>query len=322
MHYTKNKLESFQELNTFELKEEYNIIVENLVDKVINNKTISLAEENFVCGIMSIMRDQDNNPLNIKNYTSCNNYYFRNKYLTYHNDLNGHYKIVDYDGEINIITKQQDVNYLNITFKNWLIFMKENKNNDNFIKYIYYENDFHLKALNKYCKKYNFGSNYRKYLEKSITLHSKYIYLLVKEFFQELGSEEIIIEINEYHILINPFSYIHIMFRHFAGHIKEYQNKTYHFDEYIGFKNIPNILLEILRLYQSNPINSNFNGLSLYLRINKKPYSIYFRKVYNSSINMNQYRLQTFFPIGDVKELQKLSNLQIVRINDNIEIYS
>lgn len=317
MSYTKIKLDSYQELNSDELKE----IVQDLVNKVINDKTLSLAEENFICGIMSIMRCVNNEPIDIKTYTNCNNYYFRSKYLIYHNDLNGHKKIVDYNGEINFITKQEDVNYLNQTFRNWLTFMDENKDIDNFMKYIYDENCFHLKALKKYCFKNNYGANYRIYLEKSITLHSKYIYLLVKEFFQELGNDEIIININNYNILINPFSYIHIMFRHFSGHIKEYQNKTYHFDEYIGFKNIPTILLEILNLYKSNTINTNFNGVSLYLRINTKPYSIYFRKIFNSNLNENVYRLQTFFPIGEIKELEKLSNLQIVRISESIEIY-
>lgn len=317
MTYSRDKLESLQNLDPTSDKTEYNLVVQDLVNKVLANETISLAEERFVCGIVKMLRNEKNElAINIDDYKACKDFTFRYRYLLYRDDLNGYKPIFDYYGEIPKVQKEKDVEYLNLEYKNWQIQIQGKAAGNDLLAHISKETNEQLKMLKKYCDKRFVGSNYRNYLEKSLTLHGKYIFLLVKEFFQELKSNEIIITINGYDILIDSFTYVHILFRHYSSKIKEHQNKSYHFDENIGYKIIPSVLQDILECYESESISSEFNGYSLYLRINQKPYAIYFKsttKYLKGNIKKEYKRVQTFFPIEEIGELSKITNLKIYR---------
>ncbi|MEN9907405.1 MAG: hypothetical protein RLZZ540_546 [Bacteroidota bacterium] len=315
MTYSREKLESFHNLDAAADRTEYNAIVQNLVNKVLAGETITSAEELFVCPIIKMLRNVNNElAYNVDDYQACKDSTFRNRYLLYRDDLNGHKPVLDYDGIIPIETKRKDIEYLNLEYRNWRAQIESKAIGQDLLAHISKETNEQLKELKKYCDRRLIGSNFRDYLEKSLTLHGKYIYLLVKEFFQELKTNEIIIPINGYDVLIDSFTYVHIMFRHYAKKIKQHQNKSYHFDQNIGYKIIPSVLQDILECYKNESISSSFNGYSLYLRINQKPYAIYLKPItrhLKGNIKKVYYRVQTFFPIKDVSELAKITNLKV-----------
>ena len=326
MTYSRDKLESLQNLDPSADKTEYNAVVHDLVNRVLTNETISLAEEQFACGKLRMLRNEKNElAFNIDDYKACKDFTFRNRYLLYRDDLNGHKPILDYYGEIPKVLKQKDVEYLNLEYKNWQTQIKGKATGNDLIAHVSKETNEQLKIQKKYCDRRLIGSNLKNYLDKSLILHGKYIFLLVKEFFQELKSNQIIITINEHDILIDSFTYVHIMFRHYAAKIKEHQNKSYHFDKNIGFKIIPSVLQNILECYKLESISSEFNGYSLYLRINQKPYAIYFKrttKYLKGNIKKEYKRLQTFFPIEKDSELSKIVTLEVYKAKCGIEFFT
>lgn len=307
-------------------KSEKKRITQELADRVFANKTLSLAEETYVCGILKLLRNENGEKdMDISEYKSCKNYLFKSTYLKYFQDLNGHKKKLDYDGEISLEQKKKDVAFLEKEYIEWEIFLRDKTNGNDLINYISQETNYQIKELKKYCNKLWIGNFYHDYLKKSLILHGKFIYLLVKEFYQEIGVDKQIIEINNKKILIDSFTYVHTMFRHYASSIKDHQqDKTYHFNENIGHKTIPNTIYEILSLYKSIPESIEFDNKNINFSIDGKPYSIWLRPytIYaKGNIKENYSRVQTFYPINHKKELEKLKEFKIVKTTSNLEFF-
>ncbi len=314
MNYSREKLDSFLEPNSD--RAEHSRISQDLLDKVFAKEKVSLAEESFICGIIGMLRTEENVlAYNIDEIDACKNYSFKNRYMMYVNDLNGNNKIFNYDGEISPERKRIDVGFLNQNYLEWEKHIANKNNGDELISHVAKETNEQLKDLKKYCDKMMIGSNYRQYLKKSLTLHGKYIYLLVKEFYQEIGVEKQIVQIGESEVLIDSYTYVHTLFRHFSRSVKLHQlEKSYHFDENIGFKSVPNFLQNILSCYSTQEISNHFDGENINVIFNNKPYAIYFKpvtKYLKGNIQKQYFRVQTFFPIESLVELNKIKSYQV-----------
>lgn len=311
MTYSREKLNSFS--GAIFDKSEYEAVVADLVNRVLRNEVISLAEQEFVCGIVKELRPEASmeRAFKIDDCQSCKEYNFRRRYLLYGNDLNGHNTVIGFEGEIPFDKKKDDARYLHREYIEWEKFISGKTNGTQIINYVAQETNAQLKILKKKSDKFLIGSRYRDYLKKSLTLHGKYIYLLVKEFYQELGVDSQVIEINGSEVLIDGFTYVHTMFRHYAQGImsKNQMNKSYHFDNNIGFKSIPNFLSGVLKCYGSLTISTGFNKQNIDFILNGKPYAIFFKPVEKNSkgnIKKQYLRVQTFFPIEEARELKRI----------------
>jgi hypothetical protein len=311
MRYSRNKLES---LRLIEGKPpEFDAIVQYLVTKVLSHEEISLAEQQFVCGIVDMLRNDKNElAYDLKDYPSCSDYLFRSKYLLYFNNINGHKPVMNYNGEVSANQKIKDVSFLQKTYEDWYPIIESKLNGTSIINYVAQETKHQLRELDKYCNSLSIGCNQKKYLTKSIVLHGKYIFLLVKEFYQEQGTDKIEIDIEGKTVLIDAFTYVHTMFRHYAALIKEHQQgKSYHYDENIGFKTIPDFLVTIIKCYKLNAGHLNFNNRNIFLKLNGKFYAIWLRPFKISlpdNIHKEYLRVQTFYPIELKSDLDKFVN--------------
>lgn len=318
MNYTREKLQSLRSEKG--KPADFEVIVQTLMDKVFANEEISLAEQQFVCGIVENIRNiKGENNLNIHDYSSCKNYLFRNRYLLYFNDLNAYKKVFNYNGEVLIDRKRIDVGFLQKQYEVWNLFIRGKLNGSDLINYVSQETKYQLIKLDEYCDRLQIGRNRKDYLKKSLVLHGKYIYLLVKEFYQELGKDEEIIDLNGEKILIDGFTYVHTMFRHFSQHIKEHQtNKSYHFDENIGFKTVPTFLLKAIECYKHLSESKRFNNRNLNIIYNGKKYAIWFKpytKYLKGSKKVDYQRVQTFYPIEKKDDLDELKDYDEIKTN-------
>lgn len=322
MTYSRVKLDSF--LDSDLDKAEYDSVAQDLLNKVFAKEKISLSEESFICSIIKMLRTEKNElAYNIDEIDACKNHTFKSRYMMYVNDLNGYNPIFDAYGEIPKGIKESDSHFLNESYIEWEKYIANETNGDELINHIAKETNEQLKELKKYCDKMMIGSNYRKYLKKSLTLHGKYIYLLVKEFYQEIGIDKQVIEINNKEILIDSYTYVHTLFRHYSRSVKLHQlEKSYHFDEHIGFKTIPNFLFDILNCYKSLEISNVFDAKNINIIFNDKPYAIYFKPVNKSlkgNVQKEYLRVQTFYPIEDKKELEKINSYEVYRSDCGFE---
>lgn len=306
-------------------KNHYKEVVQNLLNKSFSNKDISLAEEQFICGVIKLLRDEKNElRYNLKDVVFCKNYMFRHLYIIYFNDLNGNKDVYDANGLIRIYQKREDVDFLNKEYIDWNNKMENKQNGNELINFISKETNEQLKDLKSFSKRNFLGSNYMNYLKKSLTLHSKYIYLIVKEFFQENNFKQLEYIISNEKIIIDAYSYVHILFRHFAEGIKKHQNKSYHFDQDVNFKNIPTVLGKIIECYKSNIDEKQFNKQYIFFTLNDIKYAMWFKKtsIYLKGNIKNEFlRIQTFYPIVENRDLNKIELMRLIETNCGYNFY-
>lgn len=302
---------------------EFDDIIEKLHEKLDNGDPLILSEEDFICNFLEKLSysPDGSNPdaFDIKNCGGCQNYYFRNIYLPYNNNLEGHNMSRNAFGEIPRVQKLKDVAYLNFEYLRILNIVNGPKPTDILIDYLVIEIKHQLKAIRKYCKKTNLGYFRQLYEEKSIILHSWFAYLLSKEFFENLGSNKIILTFSGNTILIDGFCYIHILSRHFAGHIKGFQTKSYHLDiKNIKYKEIPSFLEMVVNTFFNSAAAGYFNGQSISLIFENVYYVLYFRPILSLGATAPVLRLQTFFPVVDQLGIQKLDILNKISISSSL----
>ncbi len=325
MKYSRKKLDSF--LDKPVNKTEYDAIAQDLVNSVLRGDKISLAEESFACSIINLLRTADTNELayDITKIDSCKNYRFTTKYLHYFADLNGNKVVIDAYGEIPIERKKKDVEFLEKEYNNWENFLKTKLNENNLIGFVARETEHQINEMLKYGVKRMLGSRLLNYLKKSLTLHGKYIYLTVQEAFQEHGKEELTFDLDGNVILIDSYSYVHTLFRHYSQSIKQHQlDKSYHFDENIYFKNIPGFLLELLMCYSKSKSSILFNKQNLYFQLGGSYYAIWFKKLTKTlkgGTKVEYLRVQTLYPVKIMEELEKIKKLKPELTNCGFEFW-
>lgn len=314
MKYSREKLDSFLD-KPFD-KNEYSKITQDLVNSVLTGEEVTLAEESFACSIIKLLRKPGTNELayDITTIDSCKNYRFKNTYLQYFSDLNGNKIVRDAHGEIPIERKKIDVEFLEKEYISWKELINYKLNENNLIGHIARETQYQIKELHKYGKKRMFGSRFLNYLEKSLILHGKYIYLTVLESFQESEKDEFTFNFDNNEILIDSYSYVHTLFRHYSQSIKEHQlNKSYHFDENINFKKIPNFLLELLTCYTKSNNSVSFNKQNIYFQFNGKYYVVWLKKMTKTikgGVKVDYLRVQTLYPVEHKEELEKIKKMK------------
>ncbi|QEE49157.1 hypothetical protein FUA48_06055 [Flavobacterium alkalisoli] len=323
MIYTREKLNNVKFSEDRVLHQQY---VQKLLTEAQNGTELTLAEESYLCSVVKLLREEGSNKraYNIKELNYCKNYCFTNTYLMYFLDVNGHKKVVDAFGEIPLHKKKVDVEYLHKEYQEWLKFIENKQNQDNLLGYISKETGQQLKELRKYCQRTFAGSRYHEALKKSLVLHGKYIYLVVKEYYQEQSFTEQSISINNESIVINGYTYVHTVFRHYSQAIKQHQTKSYHLDMMIDYKNLPTVLYELLRCYNENIPPTSFNKQYIFFRFNETDYAIWFKRLtryVKGNLKEDYLRLETFYPIMENRDKVKIAKMTLTNTNCGYSYY-
>lgn len=299
-------------------------VTEDLLQRFLNGENLSLAEEEFTCRTLSILRNHlGDYQYDITKLQGCNNYRFNNTYLLYAYDLDGTGEIRNLYGVVSAAQKQIDVVFLNTEYLAWEEIIRGKKTGDPLLGYMIDQTQHQLKLMGKYCQKNNVSDLKNRYLKKSIILHSRYIYLLVKEYHQELGVNEIVLDLyGRNKILIDQFCFVHILFRHFAAYVKDYQRHetSYHFDRGVRYKDLPSFLTKFVSIFSKNCSAAEFNGRSIDLIFKGKKYSLWFRPftIFKSGAPVKYLRLETFYPIEILRDKIRVQKLRKRKINKNL----
>jgi hypothetical protein len=301
---------------------EANIVATDLIEKLINSQIATISEEYEACGLLASLLSDDADYLkfqeNIICGSNCKNYLFRQKYLHYVLNVECYKRAVDVWGEISQAEKAKDRIFLESEYQNWKTALGGN-HQDELLQNLVKETRLQIKLVQKYCIQNSIYRFRKEYLVKSMVLHSKYIYLKVKEYFQNLGQDFILIEILGNKIYIDSYCYIHILFRHFSESLKEHQNdKDYIYERDFHFNRIPEVISEMLIQY--NTLVTNFDKLSIDLFYKNQYYILYLKLSKDNSGRVldNCYRVQTLFPVSRKKDLLRLSQLSPHKINENL----
>jgi hypothetical protein len=290
------------------------VMLQNLVNLAEAGGTLSLAEEEYTCSFLAVSRDKPEGGsfLDLHEISFCKNYSFTGCYLAYENNLDGLLTAYNAFGPIARDITAKDAAFLEAQYQDWLQIINKTNHSEQLLQHVAAESRRHLKNGGKYAQSSLMGSRMRNNFLKAIALHSKYLYLKVREFYQELGTTEQVLHKCGYEIVIDSFAYFHVLFRHFAPRATRYQNDaSYITDQTIIPENLPNQLLGFLIEYFDNIPCAQFDNHRTYIRHNRVVYAIWFKDVQRHIKGVVQpvLRVQTFYPVTLPAELKYITSL-------------
>ncbi|GAB3724024.1 hypothetical protein GCM10027594_05090 [Hymenobacter agri] len=290
------------------------IMLQTLVNAAEAGQPLSLAEEDFTCSFLAASRSEgDNSFFDLHEINYCKNYSFTGCYLAYENNLSGLLIARNAFGPIppNIVAK--DVAFLDSQYQEWLQVINTTNHSEQLLQHVVKESRNHLKNARNFANNTRMGARLRDSFIKAIVLHSKYLYLKIREYYQELGATEQVLHRCNYEIVIDSFAFFHILFRHYAPRATSYQNDaSYHQDQTINPEELPNHLMLFLEMYFNHIPCTQFNKRRTYIRYNGVIYAIWFKDAERHAGGTVQpiLRLQTFYPVTLPKELEYVASLQ------------
>lgn len=305
-------------------------IFEALKEKAMKRETLSEYEKEFFCLHVKVSLLNDGN---IEDYVCCDNYIFKFLYLAYFRDLTGRSAFYKYKGttiyKVEPSEVQQDLNYLHGKSEEWDIIVQKTKHTDQLLQQLTIETRNEIKHLDHQPEFYNDrnakGSFKYIFKRKSIILHSKYIYCIALEIFEALKPDDLILNINSTVIEFNEYSLVHILNRHFASTIKQYDTKkSFHnmdFKPRILSVQLKVILFEIdkselLATKTIDKIGFQFNGTDYLLWTSEKTKSV------RGKGNIFYRRIDSFYPVLDMEEKNKLvANYNLIKLSESLSAY-
>lgn len=300
----------------------------DILTRAKKGDNLTFAEQESIYIGLNASAIDNENPKDLK---SCDDYRFVYTFLTYAPDLNGASLLKDYKGRpISITQKQHDIEELNKFADTWEAVISKHNHKDFALNIISKEAREEIKLLDNDPEFYTYGffrqCNLYDAKRKRIVLHSKFVYCKYQEIFQELAQGQNVFQLNGQDIEFTEFSYIHILFGHYAEIIKQTEkiDKSYHNEDFH-----PNTLIRTLRdIIQTIDSSKVYIGQAIdKLSFNYKntTYRVYINQRYKqvkSIGNVPYYRLETFYPIKDQGQSQDLiDNYNLVSLNDDLKLY-
>jgi hypothetical protein len=302
-------------------------IFENIKERCKKGEPVSEHEKDFFgLGVKLSLKDDGK----IEDYSCCDNYKFKMIYLSYYHDLSGKGEYEKVKGKtiykVGEREKKTDISYLSQVASSWQNVINITNHSNELLKQISKETREELKEVEKNKGMLIFRRDKERYQlnKRRILLQSKYIYCTALLIFEMFENKDFVFNVNGQDIEINEYSIIHILNRHFSEVTKQNFNKSYHGEDikpkYLNkqLKEIMTIIDESKHLDNQNINNINFRykGVDYAIWINKR------MKQEKGKGNVEYNRLETFYPIKNKEELEKLNDEYDYRqINNDIGVY-
>lgn len=303
-------------------------IFELLKDKCRNGKALTEHEKNFFCNCLKLSKLGDGK---CEDYSCCDNFIFKETYLTYFHDLTGGSEFHKIQGrkvyKVDPSEAQTDLKYLYQISDEWELIIQKTNHSNQLLQQISTETRNELKILSQLPEVTNGfwrkGSNLYIFKERAILLNSKYIYCKALEIFEILKPADLILEINETQIEFNDYSLIHILNRHYSEIIKQYNTRKSFHNEDILPEILSTQLKDILKridntkLLQGRPIDFicfQFKTIDYVIWTSVRTKS-------TKGKNIDYRRLDTFYPINDTEKNKLNSNFNLTKIDETLSVY-
>jgi hypothetical protein len=320
--YSRKKLQSI--LAAPGLTDETQQVVQRLANSMYKGDKLSLAEQDFLGIVFGSLVDENGQREDMHKYEGLKDDLFRHLYPRYVRNRDGLLDVSDAYGAVPPERRKKDAAFLESEYQSWRsIILNENPGSAT-LQHLVNETKKHLADIDEFAKQARYGSRLKDATVKEIILHSKYLYYLVQEYYQELGAEEEMVTFTGGKIVVDSYSYVHTLFRHYSQHIKSYQlGKSYHFDTNFDHIELPSHLIKVIESYFRNLPNAIL-GDRIYFRVRGALYALWFRKLTRSlkgGVKEEYFRLQTFYPVIDHKDLSRIAALKEILSDDGIGLF-
>ena len=303
-------------------------IFEDLKEKAKKNEELLEREKNFFCLCLKLSDYQ--NEGNPEDFTACDNFLFKSLYLTYFaSALKANIFYKPYKGKLYEVPhneKLKDFKYLQKVVDLWKKEIEKTNHTEQTLQILASETRNELKEHKKKSGKLLFRRQKEDYYfqKDKLILHSKFIYLLVKELFEDSQKQSINFNFLSKNIEIDSYSIIHIVNRHYSKIIKNNAQKSYHIEDFYPDKLHLKLEDILTRIDKTNLLSQN-DIEKIAFTFNGKPYQIWIKqrtKQEKGKGNILFYRLESFYPIEDTNELNKINyDYTLIKIDNEIGIY-
>lgn len=297
------------------------------------NQFMTEREKEFFCRCVknSLLNDGD-----VNDYPNCDNFTFKELYLTYWHDIfgTGHYtKLYGYEEKVvPIIERVSDLEKLKSIATSWEVVISQTNHSEKLLQSVSKEARDVIKALND-KPEFNVeinpfikGSNFYKYKKWSLLLFSKYIYLMAKEIFEYTNESHFRFNLCGVTIEMDELSIVHILQRHYGEGVKKFQTGKSHFYGEFEPQELNTKFRYILgKIDQSDILSPNdifkfpfsYKGINYMIWISEK-----YKQIKGHKENLKFLHLSSFHPITDVGLLTDLKNNYILTpIDSEISVY-
>lgn len=188
-------------------------------------KKLKAHEKDFLFQNMSILRNENNELcFDLASIIEASDYYFNKLVLTYSENLDFNKQTINDFGEIiDNLTMEKDKDYFNNYFLEWQEQLKTKKGK--YLNIINTELSKRLKGLDLELSEGDIDEVEYNYQIKYIYTIAFFIYYKVKLFFDGLVEKYILVDVAGEKILINIYSFVHILFRHYFPSMRSRNDK-------------------------------------------------------------------------------------------------
>lgn len=304
----------------------------DLKKEATKNGKLSELEKEFFCRSLrySLLNDGS-----VSDFPCCQNYIFKDLYLTYENDITGagEYNKLYKTGilSVPIDERNKDLEQI-ITFaKEWEKVIRKTNHQDTLLQIAAKEARETIKLLdaqpefdpanNPFAK----GSFKYKYKLWDICLYSKYLYLMALEILQSNENGALLFDLCGKEIEMNAISIIHILQRHYGMRAKKFDTQKTHFHSEFSPRELPKRFKDIFKIINDSNTIELRDIFKLPFVYKSKEYIIWIKedfKQLKGQGNVNYYRISSFYPIGDDEVLNEIKeNFDLIPLTNDLSIY-
>jgi hypothetical protein len=260
-----------------------------------------------------------------KIYAQLDIYKFWNIYMRYAKDLDGAGIIRSPRGPVPQFQKLIDVGYLQREFDAWKPLVQKTNHKHTVMQFLSKQAREELKDAMAWSKQLQEGYFRRLYVERSVILFSKNVFIKAEEYYQEYDVRKDQMTFCGKETIVDGFAYTHILMRHFSPYNKFGRpGLTFHHDREIDVDKLPFVIFRFLSLYDQFFGVAAFNGENIFFEFNGRDYVIWFKQMERNikGGQTAQYlRVQTFYPAELQNDRQAISALTKVQVNDQLHFY-
>jgi hypothetical protein len=307
--------------------DEVALIHGDLIAAVRDGVELTLAEAKYIGTVLEAMFAIDNEVVNLleRIYDQLDDYKFWQIFMRYAKDVDGWAVIPSPYGPVPLEQKRIDANYLEREYQLWKPLIHKTNHKQTVMQFLSKQARDELKEALEWSKQQGEGYFRRLYIEKFVTLYSKFVFIKVAEYYQEYDVKKDSMTFCGKETIVDSFAYTHILMRHFSPTGKFGRpGLTFHHDQAIDVNNLPKSILYFLGQYDQHIGINHFNRQQIYFNLNDRNYVIWFKELPRNIAGGGQLlflRVQTFYPAELANDVLSISKMIKVRINGNLSFY-
>lgn len=299
----------------------------------VDDKFMTESEKDFFCN-----RIKSISPIEgiLSDYPCCENFVYKQLYLTYGWDLTGGSRYTRvYGSKLEVVPlaeREPDLKELISIASDWEKEIFKENHSEKLLQAMSKEARESLKLLNSLPEfnlennPFSRGSRLYRYKRLNIILFSKFTYIMAKEVFECTPKSDFQFSLRDKVIEMDELSLIHILQRHYGEGVKNFRGGKSHFYGEFKPRELNIRFQDIVNRINKSDIIFPIDIFKIPFLFNKLPYMIWIsekhKQVKGVSGNVKFLHLSSFHPITDQILLKSLeSNYELNVIDNELSLY-